>query len=635
MSVPLLAQWSIGGEPQSFALPELKTSDPTPHLTAIPDLEVLASQDELDRIDNVPPRFGFPFKANIDLQASGVWTEIEGGAIWRVAIESPGAQTINLNYSDFYMPHGATFHIYAADKSSVIGAFTEVNNKKNGQFATGLLKSDKIVLEYFEPEGVHGQGRIVVSEIIYGYRTLAYLDNALKGYEDSGSCMVNVNCAEGDNWQAHKKGVAMIMTAGNFRFCTGSLINNSAGNCQALFLTAEHCMGQQTDAQIGNSIFVFNYETPDCENPDDEPSVTQNVQGCQILSTGATSDFTLWELEENPALAPNIPGGVYFAGWDRNNSAADRAVAIHHPEGDVKKISIDNQAPQSSQWQGNPAGTHWLVRWNEGVTASGSSGGPLYNENGLIVGQLTGGASTCVSPNAADLYGKMSWNWDSNEDDADFGLREFLDVNDENLFTLEGRACGEFAFDGSLEVLEPAGEPCDEVIPVVRVRNNGATAFNLIGVQLKLNGELLQNKVFTDELTSFSTADITFDAFPAPAGTDNVLLACFININGSSDEDPSNDCATVFIGCEDGGDVGIEELAAVQVYPNPSEGQLYISGITERTLVSLFTADGRLIYEQQLRDDLSLDLSAYNNGLYLLRMQQGGSVLTQKVGLLK
>jgi len=635
LSQALLCQWSIGGTPKSFDLPQFKSLAIQKTTTPSPDMELLVVQDEIDRKNNLAPRFGVPYKASIDMREQGTWTEIEDGSIWRFAINSPGAQTINLNYSDFFMPHGATLHIYAEDKSQIIGAFTEVNNKRSGSFATGFVKGDNIVLEYFEPAALRGEGRLIVKEIIHGYRSISYGADLLKGYEDSGSCMINVNCNEGVDWQVVKKSVAMILTAGNFRFCTGSLINNTLGNCQAYFITAEHCMDSQTDEQISNSIFVFNYETPACVNPNEEPDFTQNVQGCTILSTGAVSDFTLWELEEHPALAPNIPGGVFFNGWDRNNSPSSMTAAIHHPQGDVKKISIDDQPQTSSSWPGNgETDTHWAVRWNDGVTQGGSSGGPLFNQAGQMIGQLTGGSSSCTSPAAADLYGKMSWNWDSDGTEGNFGLRDFLDVNDETAFKIDGRMCGEFDLDASLQLLNPSGVICDEVTPMVRVSNDGSVPINLAGIQLKVDGEVVQNKVITNELNSFSTIDITFDSFPAPAGTDHVMLACFINVNGvSSDDNATNNCSSILFGCDSGGTIGIEELQQISLYPNPTQGSLYISGIEQATTLSLFTLNGKTIWSGNANTNQQIDLSGFPNGLYLLRMQQGADTVLKKIGL--
>lgn len=37
----------------------------------------------------------------------------------------------------------------------------------------------------------------------------------------------------------------------------------------------------------------------------------------------------------------------YYLGWTRSNIAATNAVGIHHPQGDIKKISIENDAVTS------------------------------------------------------------------------------------------------------------------------------------------------------------------------------------------------------------------------------------------------------------------------------------------------
>jgi hypothetical protein len=68
---------------------------------------------------------------------------------------------------------------------------------------------------------------------------------------------------------------------------------------------------------------------------------------------------------------------------------------------------------------------------NHGVTEGGSSGSAIFSvPSGLVVGQLTGGASFCNSPNAPDYFGKMDRDWDDNPNTADQKLKVFLDPND-------------------------------------------------------------------------------------------------------------------------------------------------------------------------------------------------------------
>ena len=64
------------------------------------------------------------------------------------------------------------------------------------------------------------------------------------------------------------------------------------------------------------------------------------------------------------------------------------------------------------------ANAHWRVVYNGvSVTEGGSSGSPLFNESGLIVGALTGGKSYCSSKTDPDWYGKLWYAWDQYSDD--------------------------------------------------------------------------------------------------------------------------------------------------------------------------------------------------------------------------
>jgi hypothetical protein len=57
-------------------------------------------------------------------------------------------------------------------------------------------------------------------------------------------------------------------------------------------------------------------------------------------------------------------------GWNHSGNGPTSTVTIHHPEGDVQKISFDNNPPTKS-------GTQWHIRtWDDGVTEPGSSGCP-------------------------------------------------------------------------------------------------------------------------------------------------------------------------------------------------------------------------------------------------------------------
>src|SRR5690606_29808301 len=107
-------------------------------------------------------------------------------------------------------------------------------------------------------------------------------------------------------------------------------------------------------------------------------------------------------------------------GWNRSaTDIPDFTVGIHHPAGDIMKVSRDYDAPTKTPVNvgGIPVPVQsWMIgNWELGATAGGSSGSPLFDQHGRIVGQLSGGSSACVSTNnngLPDFYGRMDISWD-------------------------------------------------------------------------------------------------------------------------------------------------------------------------------------------------------------------------------
>ncbi len=422
------AQVSKGGSPLSF-LRTVKTSIHTVFMGRV-DVPSMIAEDEVESSKGIPLRFGAPFEVNYNMNNSGTWETLgDGSRIWRLRIESEGAYSINLVYRNFWMPPGARFYIYNENQSMVIGAFTEDNNKEFEQFATGPVKGDVTILEYVEPVGTEVQGVISIERVVHAYRNL-FDRHFLKDGDDfgnSGSCNNNVNCPVGDDWQDDKRAVAMILTSGGFRLCTGALVNNVQEDFTPYFLTANHCLGGQA-----TWLFMFNYESPNCNNIDGPTWMT--TSGSVLRATNANSDFALLELLEMPPDSYS----VYYAGWSNINSASTSSIGIHHPNGDIKKISFDNNPPSSANYGGGTGGSHWRINaWDDGTTEPGSSGSPLFDQNHRITGQLHGGTASCSQPSAPDYYGKFSQSW-SYGTNSFTRLSDWLDPENTGATTLDG-----------------------------------------------------------------------------------------------------------------------------------------------------------------------------------------------------
>jgi hypothetical protein len=270
----------------------------------------------------------------------------------------------------------------------------------------------------------------------------------------SAACEVDVACPEIEGWECQRDGVVRlsIIQSGGSYLCSGSMVNTTSLDCRQYLLTALHCADEVTAEEFPLLKVYFNYEKPECGSgngmlshkrtgvvrlADSDDNTPQGFNG---------SDFLLLEVED--AIAATWP--VYYNGWNAVNQTSDWGTGIHHPSGDVKKISTYSEHLTSSSIGG--FGTHWSVTWvetetNHGVTEGGSSGSPIFNPAGLIVGTLSAGFSACsiggagggTGPDEPDFYGKMSYHWDGNNPNpADEKLHLWLDADGTGLEELGG-----------------------------------------------------------------------------------------------------------------------------------------------------------------------------------------------------
>ncbi|MEI7594124.1 MAG: trypsin-like peptidase domain-containing protein [Bacteroidota bacterium] len=527
------AQVSIGGKPFSFTNNKLSLEVQKIILPKV-DLQALLAEDEIEsHYKDIPYRFGIPIDVNLNLQNSGTWENLANGdRIWRLNITSKNALSLNINYDNFYMPEGGKLYIYSADKNSVIGAFTNTNNKTDGKFATGIIPSSSCYLEYYEPASVINQGIINISKVIHGYRDV-FSKN--KGFGSSGSCNNNVNCPEGNDWQTEKRAVAMILTSDNSRICTGSMINNVRQDGTQYFLTANHCLGGET-----TWIFMFNYESPSCTSADGP--TTQTVQGATLKANNSPSDFALLEITE--AIPPSY--NVHYAGWSSIDIAADSVVGIHHPAGDVKKITFDYGTVSSSNWSSGVANSHWTIaNWEDGTTEGGSSGSPLFNRDHRIIGQLHGGGASCSSL-VDDNYGKFAFSWSTDPTNSK-QLKFWLDPDNTGETTLNGKDFNIAAnnVDAAMKTIEsPTGSSCEtSVTPIIYFKNNGANALTSVTVNYQYDNTSVQTVNWTGNLAYFAAAQLTLPNQTLAIG--NHTLKVYVSSpNGSTDENLSNDTLT-------------------------------------------------------------------------------------------
>ncbi len=522
-------QISHGGTPLTFNN-NLSANIPT-FITPTINLQQYIDEDKItDEHKDIAWRFGVEQFVNLTLINSGVWETLPNGdKVWRLTITSPNALSINLNYNQFKLPTGATFFVF--NKYQTIGSFTSENNKINGEFSTTLLKGDYVTLEYYEPANALEKGIIEVNSVVHGYRNLF---DKMKAFGSSGSCNVNAIC-DSAFWDNETRATVILLTSGNSRFCSGALINNVPQDGTPYVLTANHC------SPSTNNIFMFNYQSPSCLTSIDG-NTTKTISGCSLRASNSPSDFSLVELSSIPPSNYN----VFYAGWSNINIAPTKGTGIHHPVGDVKKISHDNNPLVESGYYtlGND---HWeVIDWNSGTTQGGSSGSPLFDQNHRVVGQLHGGDAACGN-DAFDLYGKFSVSW-ANNTDTTKQLKHWLDPNNTGTTNINGYDPNGPKLNLDAVLLDVDGInmfTCnDSISPSITIRNNGSTNLTSLTINYQIDGLTLNQINWIGNLAPYAIDKISISNAFINNGAHTFKAFCS-NPNSGTDQNLNNDTVIV------------------------------------------------------------------------------------------
>lgn len=285
--------------------------------------------------------------------------------------------------------------------------------------------------------------------------------NAQVGFGFSRSCEINVNHPGWPNNYDDIKRATFEYYIGYSSLCSGVLLNQDVNKNQneQYFLTAWHCLNGQ-DLSAVEFQFIFNFQSSD-GNSNSVPIVNRgfdiiqsdnsnNGYQCFLKSHITLIDYDfahdLALVKINEPIPPHF--NVYYAGWQIHNGTIDFStfnlmyapfVLIHHPSGDIKKISRSSAVQQTEDLL-NAGCTivttiidaifcffglcnvntqlicnyvdipfYNVFGWSDGTTEGGSSGAPLFTNAGKVIGCENGFPSIdfCPGINGSDPVSKF------------------------------------------------------------------------------------------------------------------------------------------------------------------------------------------------------------------------------------
>ncbi|MGO3181520.1 MAG: T9SS type A sorting domain-containing protein [Aequorivita sp.] len=442
--------FSQGGDgvmPESWDL-DLDELPAVLHLPSI-DFDKIVKEDSINDLDkSMPWRYGIERIVNLDMHNDGLWTDLSnGGKIWQTAIQSKDAMNMSVNFDDFFLPAGSRLQLFNNDHTDITSTYTGKQNREEGRLGTWFVEGDVIWIEYYQPPGTQSSPRLHINSVIHGYRMgrVNSLINEERGFDGSGDCNYDVNCPVGNDFDEKKdfiKKAVALLNLGNGHLCSAALTNNALNDKTPYLLTANHCL-ENSDPALWTVRFNWVSPTPACGTGEASGDVQTNftISGAELKASNGLSDFALVELFDP------IPESwdVAFAGWDNSDTDPLFEVGIHHPNGDIMKICRDDSGAEKIDANGTQV---WLIGggehgsgngWEIGTTESGSSGSPLFNEHGKIIGQLYAGESGCIgleNNHDYDIYGRFGVSWNGGNS-PETRLMDWLDPTNTGITTVE------------------------------------------------------------------------------------------------------------------------------------------------------------------------------------------------------
>jgi hypothetical protein len=365
------------------------------------------------------------------------WTPSErGGKLTALRFTSPNAKGVRIGLHVQSLPPGTMVRFYgdASEKMYEVSAqeiLTVIQRNLDAGDSSDNARTywspnmggEALTIEIeVPPNAVLDAVKVAVPTLSHVAVDITKQDS-LQKIGEAGACNLDVTCASQYNTLSKSVALMDFISDGNNYVCTGTLLNDRMSTGTPYFLSANHCIPNQT---VASSLYtLWSYKSASCNSTQVSPALAAIGSGATLLYAESTTDTSFMRLNSQP------PAGVLFAGSSPfGPDLYDDVYGVHHPQGDLQKYSEGDffgtaACGDSSCSSSTGSNAKFLaVRWLRGVTEPGSSGSGLFrrlNGKDYLVGQLLGGGSSCAAPFSYDFYGRFDLAFNA-------GIQQWLNV---------------------------------------------------------------------------------------------------------------------------------------------------------------------------------------------------------------
>lgn len=340
---------------------------------------------------------------------------------WAARVRVEESYRLRLHLAEARLPPGARLWVYAGEGGPAI-AFGPELTTPDGDLWTPSVAGPEITLELELPAAAPAAAftldkvvELVRAELPGPPGQASLLGSAAASATvtpfATTSCLVDGTCVGSGTLASiaayrHGVGDLFFMKNGAGFVCSGGLLNDTLSSGTPYLLSANHCISAQV---VASTLQVFwDYETSSCNGGAPALDSLQQSNGATLLATSVTSDFSFMQLA-------SVPAGRTLLGWT-SAPVGDGTVLsrLSHPCPDCPtsdpraqsfssstKTTIAAAATCPPDAQGRPWNDQTDFLYSspgQGAIFGGSSGAPVVEPGGHVVGQLLG---TCGSQASA------------------------------------------------------------------------------------------------------------------------------------------------------------------------------------------------------------------------------------------
>jgi hypothetical protein len=352
------------------------------------------------------------------------WVAADRGMAAQASVTSSGAASMRMAIALAGVPADVEMVFFgSADPSRLFGPVRVGDIADRTQpWWSPLTEGETQTVEFYAPAGSATAARslaITAAGHLFAGPSSGFT-KLVADIGSSGACNVDVPCSPLVTRLPFQDAVGavaqMLMSLPDAQFlCTGTLLNDSDPATQVpWFFSANHCFDNEhppykTPAEmqaVANTLTtIWHFEASACHSSGVNPAWRQVSGGAQFLFGSPQLDALFLRLNNAP------PAGSFFLGWDSATLPAGTAVTVlHHPEGDLKKVSLGSLLRFSALGVGGGSIPFYEVAYNSGTTEPGSSGAAILSNDGaqyLVRGALWGGNASCEAITASDFYSRF------------------------------------------------------------------------------------------------------------------------------------------------------------------------------------------------------------------------------------